>query len=189
MRRHRRHVPPSTPRVPVCTNPVAYPHQLSLSCVPPHRSLQGGSTRFERAGPSIRSASQPSFYRPPVGQWTPQTGLGTLENRFNDREYSKGLDARPPVFRVSGSSPRRKGNSFARTFAKHPEYKEDPWDPKRAAERERNANEKKKVIASTAFKPTTGDYDYRTTKNAAGPAAFATIYTSSITFRPRNFGR
>lgn len=129
----------------------------------------------------------PYAYRPPVGQWSPQTGLGMPEARFTDRTFLKGQEGSPPIMKLGGSSPMRKGRSLRVTMNKFPEYKEDPWDDKIKAEREENAEQRAKI--TTVFKPSTGDRDYRTSKNAAANRAFAPQYTSSIVFRPVNLKR
>jgi hypothetical protein len=73
------------------------------------------STHLEKAGPFARPAKPPLHYRPPAGQWSPQTGMGTPEMRFVTRTYRKGEETRPPTFRVKGSSPLRRGTSYVRS--------------------------------------------------------------------------
>lgn len=50
--------------------------------------------RREKAGALARPDSQPYVYRPPVGEFVAQTGMGTVERRFTDRTYNKGEDAK-----------------------------------------------------------------------------------------------
>lgn len=129
---------------------------------------------------------EPFEYRPPVGQWSPQNGLGSPETRFIDRKYEKGAtEGGPPLFRLTKGQDVQ--GSFKKAFTKFPEYKEDPWELKIAAARERAAAERGKRFSSLPFKPTTNDLAYRTSK-AASPA-FTPRYTSSITFRPINMSR
>lgn len=145
------------------------------------------STHQEKAGTGAKCWKEPLEYRPPVGQWSPQTGMGSQEHRFNDRTYIKGQEANPPNFRVKGSSPSRSGASYKVALNKFPTYREDPWDDKVKAARENTAQQRKLMYDTKPFKPTRGDQDYRYTK---GPApAFAPKYTSSIVFRPSNVGR
>ena len=145
------------------------------------------ASRSERAGPMARPNSSPLVFRPPIGEWSPQTGMGAPETRFTDRMYRKGEDSKAPVFRLKGSSPMRSGSSFVKTFNRQPEYKEDPWDAKIATKRTRAAAERALMADGKAFKPTSYDLDYRTSKNAT--PAFRPIYSSSIVFRPSNLRR
>ena len=138
-----------------------------------------------------RPAKPPLIYRPPVGLFIPQTGMGSQETRFANRDYSKGLEKMPPNMKLPGSTPKRSGSSAksgaAKTFSKFPEYTADPWDEKIKAIRAAKAAERAKMADSRPFKPTAADPDYRTTKGLN--PAFAAKYTSSITFRASNLRR
>ena len=136
-----------------------------------------GVTHLERN--RDRDKPAPAHYRPPPGQWTPQTGMGSLEMRFTTRVY-KPDGSRPPDFRVKGSQPLRKGSSYPRAHdcTKFPEYSEDPWDEKIKANREKLKKERELITAP--FKPA---------GNGGKEAAFKPRYTSTITFRPSNFRR
>ena len=117
-------------------------------------------------------------------RWSPQTGLGTVEKRFEDRKHSKNPDeSNCPIFKPSSGQDIR--GTFRKTFAKFPEYKDDPWEAKIAAARARAAEQRGKIQGR--WRPTTGDTEYRLCK-AAKPA-FAPLASSSITFRPSNFAR
>eukprot|EP00325_Prymnesiales_sp_UTEX-LB-985_P028343 CAMPEP_0174742842 /NCGR_PEP_ID=MMETSP1094-20130205/80063_1 /TAXON_ID=156173 /ORGANISM="Chrysochromulina brevifilum, Strain UTEX LB 985" /LENGTH=77 /DNA_ID=CAMNT_0015946953 /DNA_START=27 /DNA_END=257 /DNA_ORIENTATION=+ len=59
-------------------------------------------SRLERNG--LPDRAPPYAYRPPVGQWSPQSGIGMPEMRFTDRKYLKGQEDRPPIFVAKGSS-------------------------------------------------------------------------------------
>lgn len=136
-------------------------------------------TRKERAGPLVRGGKEPYVYRPPVNQWSPQTGMGSQEMRFTDRKYEKGAETRPPTFRVKGSSPLPGKSSYPRAHdcSPFPEYKEDPWDDKIKASRAKAAAERE--LVTVPFKP--GGVK-------PGPA-FSAKYTSSVVFRPSNLKR
>ena len=103
--------------------------------------------------PHARPAKPPLRYFPPVNQWTPQTGMGTVDMRFTDRKYEKGQETRPPNFYAKGSTPMRAKSSYPRAHdcSKFPEYKEDPWDDKIKAERARTAKER--ALIERPFKP------------------------------------
>ena len=137
------------------------------------------NTRREKAGAMARPTKEPFRYRPPVNQWSPQTGMGAPEMRFTDRKYLKGAEDRPPTFKVKGSSPNRKASSYPRAHdcSKFPEYKEDPWDDKVKATRAKLAKERE--LIERPFKPS----------GTAPSAAFGRTYTSSIVFRPSNLKR
>lgn len=145
------------------------------------------STHLEKAGPMARPDKQPQLYRPPVGQFIPQSGVGTIENRFEYRTYHKGQEVRPPFMKLGGSSPMRERRSFAKTFSAHPEYKPDPWDLKKKDASKAIFDDKAKMASTTPFKPTRADLSYRTTKGVT--PAFGTIYTGSVVFRPSNLNR
>lgn len=150
----------------------------------------------QRSRPTVCDSARPDAdakivpYRPPVGEWSPQSGLGSPETRFTGRTYLKGEEAKAPKFVVKGSTPKRSGETFKKTFTTFPPYKEDPWDLKIQAARERAAAlraQTAKVGDGKPFKPTSNDLAYRTSKNAK--PAFAPMYSSSIVFCPRNLGR
>jgi hypothetical protein len=107
-----------------------------------------------------------------------------VESRFEHRVHSKNPDENhSPVFKPSSGQDIR--GTFRKAFAKFPEYKEDPWEAKIAAARARAAEQRAKITAR--WRPSTGDQDYRLCKTSK--PAFAYLGSSSITFRPANFGR
>ena len=133
------------------------------------------STHQEKAGPHALPHKPPLVYRPPVNQWSPQTGMGSPEMRFTERKYEKGSDVRPPVFRVKGSSPLKKGSSYPRAHdcTKYPGWEADPQELQLKYEREKAA--KDRALIEKPFKPA-----------GSGPtAAFGHRYTSSIMFHKR----
>ena len=136
-------------------------------------------THREKAGPHARPVKEPESYRPPVNQWSPQTGMGSLEMRFTDRKYEKGQETKPPMFRVKGSSPNRKNSSYPRAHdcSKFPEYEPDPWDEKIKIARAKAAKERQ--LVEKPFKPA----------GHSPTAAFGRTYTSSIVFRSSNLAR
>jgi hypothetical protein len=136
-------------------------------------------TRREKAGAIIRNAKEPVNYRPPVNQWTPQSGMGSFETRFTDRKYEKGSETKPPMFRVKGSSPNRKSSSYppGHDCSKFPEYKEDPWDEK--VKKARAKALKERQLIERPFKPA----------GQGATPAFGRMYSSSIVFRSSNLAR
>lgn len=138
------------------------------------------TTRREKKGAGAQHAGAPLVYRPPVGQFIPQTGIGSEEKRFTDRTYLKGETAQAPNFKVKGSSPMRKGGSHKVTLTKFPEYKEDPWDEKVKKMREDMAAQRAKMSDTKPFKPTRGDQQYTMTRGAK--PAFANLGSKSIIF-------
>ena len=132
-------------------------------------------THLERAGPQARPAKEPLVYRPPVNQWSPQTGMGSPEYRFTERKYEKGQETRPPVFRVKGSSPQKKGSSYPRAHdcTKFPEWQSDPMELKMKYDREKA--QKDRALIERPFKPA----------GNKPSTAFGHLYTSSIVFRHR----
>ena len=107
-----------------------------------------------------------------------------MEKRFENRVHSKNPDANhAPVFKPSSGQDVR--GRFRKTFAKFPEYQDDPWEAKIAAARARAAEHRGKIQGR--WRPTVGDTEYRLCK-AAQPA-FAPLASSSITFRPSNLAR
>lgn len=143
-------------------------------------------TRREVAGTIVRARPKPPVFRPPedFGGWSPQSGLGTKENRFEHRVHSKiPEEMNAPIFKPTTGQTVR--GSFQKTFEKYPKYLEDPWEAKIAAAKARAQSERSKITAR--WKPSTGDQDYRLCRTAT--PAFAYLGSSSITFRPSNFGR
>ena len=140
---------------------------------------QQNLTRKEKAGPLVGRDKPVDNYRPPPGQWTGQTGMGSEEVRFTERKYLKGAETRPPTFRVKGSGPMLTKSSYPRMHdcSAFPQYKEDPWDDKKKAARAKAAAER--ALVSVPFKPG---------GSKPGPA-FLPRFTSTITFRPSNLKR
>ena len=70
------------------------------------------------------------------------------------------------------------------TFSKFPYYKEDPWDEKIKAARERAAAARARVssVGAKPFKPTGGDRDYRLSKDQS--SAFRPMASSTVLLRP-----
>ena len=63
------------------------------------------------------SDKEPFAFRPPVGEWSPQNGLGSPETRFTDRKYEKGAtEGGPPLFRMTKGQDVRCFIKFHRCF-------------------------------------------------------------------------
>ena len=124
------------------------------------------------------------------GCWSSINGHEGRRDRF--REGTKMPYALPPE---EGSpaekAPQEGPNFYAKvrrnvdgTFSKFPYYKEDPWDLKIQAARERAAAIRllKTTVGAKPFKSTGGDRDYRLSKDAT--TAFRPMASTSIVFRP-----
>ena len=147
---------------------------------------QNSGLRRDKSGSSLMKAltrsdsSEPYAYRPPTGViLVKQSGMGGADTRFD-----KPMTAGAAPFRVGGSGPKRANRttpSFAQTFAKFPDYKEDPWDDKIKAARARAAKYRAMQMADKVWKPTRRDFDYRTTKGTKEGPAFKPIYNCGST--------